>query len=97
MSKELISTNPAKGYEEVGRIAVSSPEEIKEAVEKAREALPAWRAKSPKERGSYFQKFLDLYTNRVEEVAEFLDRKGVLLHEVTHLQVKVSLNKVVLA
>jgi len=70
MSEELISTNPAKGYEEVGRIAISSKKEIEEAVKKAHEALPAWRAKSPKERGSYFQKFLDLYKDRVKEVAE---------------------------
>lgn len=70
MTKELISTNPAKGYEEVGRIAVSSPEEIKEAIEMAHKALPAWRALSAKERGAYFQKFLDLYKDRVEELAE---------------------------
>jgi len=70
MSKELISTNPAKGYEEVGRIAVSSQEEVENAVKKAREALPAWRALSAKERGEYFKKFLDIYKDRVEEVAE---------------------------
>ncbi len=70
MSKELISTNPAKGYEEVGRIAVSSQKEIEEAVKKAREALPAWRALSVKERGEYFQKFLTLYKGQAEELAE---------------------------
>lgn len=70
MNKELVSTNPAKGYEEVGRIAVSTREEVENAVNKAREALPAWRALSAKERGEYFQKFLDIYKNHVGELAE---------------------------
>jgi len=75
MSNELISTNPAKGYEEVGRIAVSSQKGVEEAVKKARDALPAWRALSAKERGAYFQSFLDLYKDRVEEVAELQTRE----------------------
>ncbi|MCK5061448.1 aldehyde dehydrogenase [Candidatus Parcubacteria bacterium] len=69
-NKYLISTNPAKGYVEVGRVPISSKEEIIATVKKAREALPAWRALSVKNRGEYFRKFLELYKNRVEELAE---------------------------
>ena len=73
--KYLISTNPAKGYEEVGRVPISTKEDITIAVKKAHEALPAWRALSAKNRGEYFQKFLDLYKNRVEELAELQTRE----------------------
>jgi len=69
-NKYLISTNPARGYEEVGRVLVSTPKEIAAAVKKAREALPAWRALSAKRRGAYFQKFLVLYRKRVANLAE---------------------------
>ena len=65
MSKELISTNPAKGYEEVGRINISTPEEIKDAVLKAKKALPKWRELSAKDRGDYFLKFfMELITTK---------------------------------
>ena len=70
MKKELISTNPAQGYKEVGRVTISSQVDVQNAVKNARKALPAWRALSVKERGEYFQKFLDLYKERVKELAE---------------------------
>ena len=74
-NKYLISTNPAKGYVEVGQVPISSKEEIIATVKKAREALPAWRALSVKNRGEYFRKFLDLYKNRVEELAKLQTRE----------------------
>jgi acyl-CoA reductase-like NAD-dependent aldehyde dehydrogenase len=69
-NKYLISTNPAKGYEEVGRVKVSEEVDIQRAIQKAREALPAWRALSAKERGCYFEKFLVLYKNKIHELAQ---------------------------
>jgi len=75
MSKELISTNPARGYEEIGRVQISSQEDVQSAVQKARKALPAWRALSPKERGAYFQEFLALYKTKVKELAELQSRE----------------------
>ncbi|MCK4524887.1 MAG: aldehyde dehydrogenase family protein [Candidatus Andersenbacteria bacterium] len=71
----LISTNPAKGYKEVGRVPISTKEEVEISVQKAHEALPAWRALSIKNRGEYFQKFLALYKNRVEELADLQTRE----------------------
>jgi len=67
---KLISTNPAQGYKEVGSVAISSQAEVEKAVQNAHKALPAWRVLSSKDRGEYFKKFLDLYKNRVEELAE---------------------------
>jgi len=74
-NKYLISTNPAKGYEEVGRVLISTEEEVIDAVKKAHEALPAWRALSIKNRREYFKKFLDLYKDRVKELAELQTRE----------------------
>ena len=70
MAKELISTNPARGYGEVGRIVVSTEAEVKEAFAKARAALSAWKALSAEERGEYFKKFLEIYKDKVQEIAE---------------------------
>ena len=70
LSNEFVSTNPARGYEEIGRVKLSSEEDIKDAVRKAHKALPAWRALSPKERGEYFQQFLNVYKTKVQELAE---------------------------
>src|SRR5207248_1156930 len=44
MKKEMISTNPAKGYEEVGRMNMSTEAEVKLAVQKAHKAFPGWRS-----------------------------------------------------
>lgn len=70
MPKELISTNPAKNYEEVGRVAVSTADDIARAVARARDALPSWRSLTPTERGHYFEKFLEIYRDRVPELAQ---------------------------
>lgn len=75
MAKELISTNPGRGYEEVGRVAVSTAEDIATTVQKARKALPAWRALSVQERGEYFQKFLAVYKPKIKELAELQTRE----------------------
>ncbi len=74
-NKYLISTDPARGYKEVGRVPISTKEEVEISVQKAHEALPAWRALSVKDRGKYFQKFLALYKDRVEELAELQTRE----------------------
>jgi len=74
-NKYLISTDPARGYEEVGRVPISTKEEVEISVQRAREALPAWRALSVKDRGEYFQRFLALYKDRVEELAELQTRE----------------------
>lgn len=75
MPKELISTDPGHGYEEVGRIKISTKEEIKDAVAKARGAYPMWRALSVKERAEYFRKFLALHRKCGKELAELMTRE----------------------
>ncbi len=66
----LVSTNPAKGYEEVGRVPVSTNEEITNAVKQAHEVFPAWKELPIRERIRYFKKFLELYEKQIEEIAK---------------------------
>src|SRR3989344_3811463 len=74
MDKELTSINPTDN-EEIGRVQISSEDEIKGAVKKAHAALPAWKALSPLERGEYFKKFLEIYKKRVRDIAELQTRE----------------------
>lgn len=68
--KYIISTNPALGYKEIGRVLASTEEEVVGAVKKAHKAFPAWRDLSVKDREKYFQKFLDIYKDKAEEIAK---------------------------
>ncbi len=43
MTATLISTNPAKGYDVLGEVAVTKPSEIVAAVARARDSQPAWQ------------------------------------------------------
>ena len=45
----LVSTNPATG-EKLGELACATPEEVHEAVRRARQAQPAWQALPVKKR-----------------------------------------------
>jgi len=65
----LISTNPAKNYEEVGRVAVSTSKQIEAAVRAAREAQRTWGTLSVGERCTYFENFRSLIKNNFEELA----------------------------
>lgn len=69
MSEYLISTNPAKSYEEIGRIPVSTLDQIKSAVAAARKALPSWKALSTEKRASYIKKIASLLSSQLDEIA----------------------------
>jgi acyl-CoA reductase-like NAD-dependent aldehyde dehydrogenase len=68
--KKLISTNPAKNYEEIGSVTISTESEIKDKVAKANKAKLKWKQTSLEERKGYFKKFLEVYKKRDNEVAE---------------------------
>jgi acyl-CoA reductase-like NAD-dependent aldehyde dehydrogenase len=65
---ELISRNPATG-EEIGRAPLTSPEEVARAVSRAREAQPAWAAKSFRERGRLIMNARGVILDDLEEIA----------------------------
>lgn len=66
MSK-LISTNPSKNYSFIGEIEISSEDEIKEKVSKAREAKSSWKEIGVNKRIEALRRIYDgLYTRRDE-------------------------------
>lgn len=67
MSK-LISTNPAKNYEVVGEVKVSTDEEIKEKVELANKAKPAWEELGIKRRVELLRPICEEFKRRKEEL-----------------------------
>ena len=70
MSNELISTNPAKNYEEIGRVNITTEAEVSSAVKAAHAAFPAWRDLGVAGRVPYFEKFLAAYQTRATQLAE---------------------------
>ena len=67
---DLISTNPARGYEEIGRVTISNDQDVATAVKAARSAFLKWRALGVAGRKPYFEKFIELLKGRADEVAK---------------------------
>lgn len=57
----LVSTNPAKGYEILGEIEITSEEEVQGKVTVARQAQPKWFAMGLKKRVEYLNKLNKLF------------------------------------
>jgi acyl-CoA reductase-like NAD-dependent aldehyde dehydrogenase len=70
MAEQTISTNPARNYEEIGRIETTSKTDVSKAVANARKAFPAWRDLGFEGRKPYFEKFLKIYKTKIDEIAE---------------------------
>lgn len=58
-----------------GKVALASKEELREAVENAKAAQPAWAATNPQRRVRVLMKFLELVHNEYDELAETLARE----------------------
>src|SRR3989344_2448143 len=69
MDEYIISANPGRNYEEVGRVKATNKSEVSKIVASAREAFPAWRDLGFSGRKPYFDKFLSIYKTKVEELA----------------------------
>ncbi len=70
MNKIITSTNPAKGYEEIGSLQATSKEELEEAVVNARAAFSEWRDLGVEERKRFFDRFLEIYKTNIDTIAE---------------------------
>jgi len=66
--REIISRDPATG-KEIGRAPLSSPEEVRQAVARARQAQPAWAKLSFRERGRVVLEARRLMLGARDEVA----------------------------
>jgi len=62
--KKLISTNPAKNYEVIGQVDVSTDEEIKEKVELANKAKLVWKELGVKKRIEFLKPILVEFEKR---------------------------------
>jgi len=74
MSK-LISTNPAKNYEVVGEVKISSDKEIKEKVAKANAVKLVWKELGAEARIKLLEPIRDEFIIRREEIAELISRE----------------------
>ena len=68
---EIVSTNPATG-EVIGRVPLTTPEEVQLAVIRAREAQPSWAAKSIAERGRVVLQAREIVLREKEEIARLI-------------------------
>lgn len=73
--REVISYNPATG-EEVGRVPLSTPEDVSRAVARARDARRSWAALSFRERASVVMRARALVLEELEEIAALVSRES---------------------
>ena len=71
---EIICHNPATG-EEIGRAPLVMPEEVARAAGRAREAQPAWAAKSFAERGAVIMEARRIILRELDEIALLISRE----------------------
>lgn len=67
---KLFSTNPAKNYEKIGSVKISTLQEIKTKVKKAHLAKKLWKNLPLEKRLAYFKKLIKVYEKRGPEVAK---------------------------
>jgi succinate-semialdehyde dehydrogenase/glutarate-semialdehyde dehydrogenase len=73
---EIISTNPAT-REEVGRVRINSPDEVRECVEQGRKAFAEWKHTSFSERRRLVMKAREVILAKMDEIAHLIsDESG---------------------
>jgi acyl-CoA reductase-like NAD-dependent aldehyde dehydrogenase len=70
-AEELVSTNPATG-DEVGRVRISTPEDVKAAVERSREGFRMWKTTSFAERKRLVMRARDVILAEMDEIAHLI-------------------------
>ncbi|MDQ2920857.1 MAG: succinic semialdehyde dehydrogenase [Acidobacteriota bacterium] len=73
-AREIISYDPATG-EELGRAALSSPQEVKQGVDRARAAQPQWASLSFRERAKVILQARELILAERDEIARLVSRE----------------------
>jgi len=61
--------------EVIGKVALASKDELRQAVENAKAAQPAWAATNPQRRARVMMKFLELIGKEMDSLAELLARE----------------------
>jgi acyl-CoA reductase-like NAD-dependent aldehyde dehydrogenase len=73
-TREIISYDPATG-EEIGRAPLSSPEQVRQAVIRARKAQPEWASRTFRERKRVILQARKLLLSEREEIALLISRE----------------------
>src|SRR2546421_484307 len=74
-SREVVSFDPATG-EEIGRAPLRSPEDVAQAVARAREAQKGWGAHTFRERAGVVMRARSLVLEELDEVAALISRES---------------------
>jgi len=84
---EIISYNPATG-EEIGRVPNASVDEVREAVEKARQSFQTWRETSFREREKFIMKAREVILAEMDEIARLVsDESGKPVVEALSMEI----------
>lgn len=70
-----VSANPITG-EKIGEYKVDTVEELHAAIKRAKQAQPAWAAKSIKERIGYLRRIRDRLVERADEIANIISKEN---------------------
>jgi acyl-CoA reductase-like NAD-dependent aldehyde dehydrogenase len=73
--ESIVSTNPATG-ERLAELACATPEEVHEAVRRAKLAQPAWQALPVKDRVEVLKRFQRKLSEQREELAKLISREA---------------------
>lgn len=71
----LISTNPSKNYEQIGKVAISTEEEIKSKVQEANKVKETWGTAPIKDRLQFLEKLYQKIEERRGEMAQLIARE----------------------
>jgi succinate-semialdehyde dehydrogenase/glutarate-semialdehyde dehydrogenase len=71
----IISTNPATG-EKLAELPCATPEDVREAVRRARQAQPAWAALPVRARTAVLKRFQQQLCDRREDLAQLISRES---------------------
>lgn len=72
---EIVSYDPATD-EEIGRVPVRTPEEVRRAVGRARAAQKSWASKSYRERGRVILRAREIVLEELDAIAELIARES---------------------
>src|SRR3989344_7054174 len=73
--KKLISTNPAKNYQVLGSVNISSPQEIKHKVESANKAKTLWKELGVSKRIKILRPLYNEFVKRKKDIALLTTRE----------------------
>ncbi|MBK9214827.1 MAG: aldehyde dehydrogenase family protein [Chloracidobacterium sp.] len=86
-SDEIVSFNPATG-EEIGRVSVTSADEVRSAVERSRTAYQSWEATSFEERKRLVMAARDVVLAEIDDIAKLIsDESGKPVAEALSMEI----------